>query len=304
MGWFLLTTNNGPLVSVILPSYNHAKYVEKAILSIVYQTYPNIELIVIDDGSTDGSADVIEKLQKQYEFIFIRQENRGVYQAITRGLDVASGDYISPFSSDDIYCEDKISILVKLLESNPRAAVSYGRISLIDETGRQTKEIIEPYRSGRIFAGLLRGDYFINGLSALVRKDVYIDAREGGYYVDDLPIWLSIAEKHEFVFVNKVLAFHRRHHNHLTGNLLEVINSEALILERYKEAVGYSDALKRWNLRWFYGCSIRYKIRSVRYLASSFSLRNFGEVRLYWGLVRLILFWPGRIGIKQKGSNK
>lgn len=288
----MLIMSNSPLVSVILPSYNHVKYVEQAILSVVNQTYSNIELIVIDDGSSDGSADLIEKLQTQYKFLFIKQENRGVYQTISRALVLANGTYISPFSSDDVYCPDKIETLVDLLEQHPEAAVAYGRIALMDEMGRQTKEIVEPYRSGNIFINLLRGDFFINGLAALVRKEAYVSARTKETYVDDFPIWLSIADQHPFIYCKKRLALYRRHVNHTSGNLLKMINSEAAIVECYKDRSEYLGAIKRWHQKWFFNCSKSYKKKALLHLLHSISIRNFFDVRLYFGLIRLVFYWP------------
>lgn len=283
--------NNYPRVSVILPSYNHAEYVEQAILSVISQSYPNVELIVIDDGSNDGSAELIFKLQQIHKFKFIAQENKGVYETISHALDMSTGKYISPFSSDDIYCKDKLHTLVAMLEQCPEAAVAYGRIALINSLGEQTKEIFEPYQSGNIFQSLLRGDFFINGLAALVRKDIYVSARNNASYVDDLPIWLSIAENYQFLYCNKVLAFYRRHENHLSGNLVKMLESEAAIIGHYSDRSGYGSAIKRWNLKWFYSCAASDKKRAIKYLFSSLNIENVCTIKFYWGLIRLAIFW-------------
>lgn len=291
MEWFLLRMDNIPLVTVILPSYNHAQYVRQAIFSVLNQTYSNIELIVIDDGSSDNSVAIIENLKKQHDFIFIKQDNCGVYQTISRALNLARGKYISPFSSDDIYCEDKIESLVGLLEEHPEAAVAYGKIILIDNLGQKVKSINEPYRSGYILKNLLCGDFFINGLAALVRKEIYVNARSSVSYIDDLPIWLSIAEKYQYLYCDKYLAQYRRHTNHLSGDLLKMINSELSILDKYKGNTFYADAMKCWNLRWFYNCSSMDKRLAIHYLSSAWSLKIFFNFKFYLGLLKLLGFW-------------
>lgn len=287
--------NNTPLVSVILPSYNHEKYIEAAILSVVNQTYKNIELIVIDDGSSDDSGSVISALQEKYKFTFVAQENRGVARTVERALTLANGKYVSPFSSDDVYLPVKIEKLVNLLERSPEAAVAYGRIELIDAAGRRLKEIREPYRSGNIYRNLIRGDFYINGLAALVRRNVYAAALTKDTYVDDLPLWLKIAKTEKFVYCDEVLAQYRRHDNHLSGDLLKMIEGEARVLATHKASPEYREAMKRWNLKWFYSCSLREKGLAARtFLPAAISLENLFSPKLWWGLVRLALLWKRR----------
>lgn len=284
--------NDSPLVSVILPSYNHSKYVKQAILSVVNQSYPHIQLIVIDDGSTDDSVNIITLLQKEYNFVFITQSNCGVVNTIRRGLGLATGRYISPFSSDDLYEHFKIERLVELLEGHPDVAVAYGRIGLIDSCGNSIKEIVEPYRSGNIYRNLLRGDFSINGLAALVRKEIYVSAFQHDSYVDDLPVWLQIAKNNKYIFCKEILAQYRRHDNHLSGNLLKMLQSEEEILLSHKDRPEYAEAIKRWNLRWFYNCTICHKKLAVqKYLVKAISTETLIDPRLYWGLVRLAFFW-------------
>lgn len=283
---------NTPLVSVILPSYNHAKYIEAAILSVANQTYKNIELIVIDDGSSDDSGRVISALQERFKFRFIEQENRGVAKTIERALTLASGKYVSPFSSDDVYLPTKLEKLVGLLEEHPQSAVAYGRIELIDAAGRRIKEIREPYRSGNVYRNLIRGDFYINGLAALVRRDIYSAALTMNTYVDDLPIWLKIARTEGFIYCDEVLAQYRRHDNHLSGDLMKMIEGEARVLASHKDSPEYNAALKRWNLKWFYSCSLGEKrLAAKKYLPAAISLENLLSPKLWWGLVRLALFW-------------
>lgn len=109
------------LVSVIIPSYNHEKYITEAVLSVIHQTYPHIEIILIDDGSKDKTADIAEQILRENKrpYQLIRQENQGSHQAINIGLSLAHGDFLTILNSDDYYHLDRISILLNaLLEKN------------------------------------------------------------------------------------------------------------------------------------------------------------------------------------------
>ena len=96
--------NNCPLVSIIVPCYNHEKYITECIGSIMNQTFRNFELTVIDDGSKDQSFEVLKSLQKKYEFNLIHQENRGISATLNRGIkEFSRGKYISFCASDDFW---------------------------------------------------------------------------------------------------------------------------------------------------------------------------------------------------------
>ncbi len=122
-----------PLVSVVLPAYNHARYVAEAIASVTAQTYPHIELIIIDDGSTDGTATVIANCVASVSVPvrFIARENRGAPATLNEGAALAQGQYLSFLNSDDYYAPDRISTLVKEVAD---AGVRWG-FSLVSPVG-------------------------------------------------------------------------------------------------------------------------------------------------------------------------
>ena len=93
--------DKNPLVTIVIPSYNHADFIERAIESVFNQTYKNIEVILIDDGSTDSTKTRVEKLQKKFSFQAIFQENIGLSATLNKLIDMASGEYISVCSSDE-----------------------------------------------------------------------------------------------------------------------------------------------------------------------------------------------------------
>lgn len=125
-----------PLVSVIIPAYNHENYVRDAIQSVIDQDYPNIEIIVLDDGSTDGTADVAKGVlsQCQRRCRFMQQENRGAHAAINTGIGLAQGDYISILNSDDLYHATRLSRLVKVARIR-NAAFLFSKVRHIGADG-------------------------------------------------------------------------------------------------------------------------------------------------------------------------
>ena len=113
-----------PLVSIITPCYNGEKYICNFLDSVLLQTYPSIELILIDDGSTDETKSIIESKkcsfeEKGYKLVYLYQENRGQAAAVNLGLKIFNGEFLMWVDSDDILYEDNISKKVQFLEGNP-----------------------------------------------------------------------------------------------------------------------------------------------------------------------------------------
>jgi len=131
-----------PLISVIIPSYNHENYVQEAIRSVIDQTYQNIELIVIDDGSKDNTFQKIKEMESQCQKRFARfsyqtQENQGTCTTLNRLLVQANGKYIALIASDDKYTPNALSDLINVLEANPAVGLAVGKNLIMDSTGKQ-----------------------------------------------------------------------------------------------------------------------------------------------------------------------
>lgn len=285
-----MNNNDTPLVSVLLPSYNHEGYVEEAILSVINQTYSNIQLIVVDDGSTDRSPDIISSLQDLYGFECYYQSNQGLISTLNTLGEKAKGKYISLFSSDDVYHENKIDVLVKYLENNPEYSMVYSKIALMDSDSNIFKYIDEDYKEGDVFFSLLCGGFFINGLSALVKKEVYEKYTRDDSYIDDFQFWLKIAKSEKIGFLNQVTAYYRKHNNHLSSNLVKMQNAEREILEKYSYEEGYEYALNEWNVRWMSSLASENRALAIKtYLPKLISLRNLINIRFYKALARVVI---------------
>ena len=125
-----------PLVSVIIASYNHAPYIEASINSVLAQTYPHIELLVIDDGSSDDSVERIRRLQHNHGFDVRVQKNQGLAATLNDAIARAGGCLIAPLGSDDIMLPDRIAKQVAYMTGKPQVGICAGNIQEIDEHGR------------------------------------------------------------------------------------------------------------------------------------------------------------------------
>lgn len=131
-----------PLISVIIPSYNHEKYVQETIRSVIDQTYQNIELIMIDDGSKDATFQKIEEMKTECEkrfvrFVYQKQENQGTCTTLNRLISLAKGEYVAWIASDDRYTPNALSDLIEVLEDNPDVALAVGKNLIMDSEGKQ-----------------------------------------------------------------------------------------------------------------------------------------------------------------------
>lgn len=123
-----------PLVSVIIPSFNHEKYIEEAVDSVLSQSYRNIELIVVDDGSTDGSLQRLQRYSSRNILLF-PQENQGAHEAINKGLEMSQGEYLCILNSDDVYFPDRIEYLVDTVRAGNHKFV-FTDLQMIDSCSK------------------------------------------------------------------------------------------------------------------------------------------------------------------------
>lgn len=204
-----------PLVSVIVACYNHQKYIEECLLSIFKQSYDNIEIIVIDDGSKDNSSYIVERLRREYDFYYESQNNMGFSRTLNKAIGIARGKYVSYIGSDDIMESDKTKIQVDFLEKRPEISVCGGNVISIDSQGRELpNQKFPPYRElgfEDIFLGLKPG---IVAPTVMFRRETLL--KEGGYDPDipleDMYMWLKLTSRGYIIAgLDKVLLRYRKH---------------------------------------------------------------------------------------------
>lgn len=208
-----------PLVTVIIASYNHARYIEASINSVINQTYKNIELLVVDDGSKDESPAVLKRLQEQHGFDLRFQANQGLARTLNDAIARARGDLIVPFGSDDIMMPHRIATQVEYMEGKPEVGICSANIETIDQNGnvmgaREQRNRNLPFRR------LDFDDLFLDrkpgpmAATLMLRREAL--EKVGGFNADirleDVYIELSIARAGYFIDVlGEVLAQYRDH---------------------------------------------------------------------------------------------
>nr|HET7858517.1 glycosyltransferase family A protein [Caldimonas sp.] len=125
-----------PRVTAVLVCWNHVRFVRAAVESVLRQTYPNIQLIVFDNGSTDGSRRELESLRDAHGFTLVVQDNVGLVRALNRGLAMAEGEFIAPLATDDVWLPHKTALQVDYLLAHPDVELVAGQIESIDAEGR------------------------------------------------------------------------------------------------------------------------------------------------------------------------
>lgn len=254
---------NRPLVSVILPNYNHAPYLDQRIQSILNQTYPNFELIILDDKSTDNSVEVINKYKDhpRVSTIVLNETNSGsTFIQWDRGLDLAKGDIVWIAESDD-YCDPEfLETCVEEFQKTKDCVVAYCTSEYVDaennDLGTYNPYKKEVYRMNGldfIKQRMYYGCTIWNASSAIFRKDVAlgVDKQYEDYKAcGDKLFWLEMAEKGSVVHVNRVMNYFRQHLNKVSPK--RFLDGTSLKEERkiflYQVGKGYITGIKRYYI--------------------------------------------------------
>lgn len=212
-----MSEHQQPLVSVCIPSYNYEKYIGEAIDSVIQQSYPHWEIIVVDDASSDSSVEILTAYQRQYpdRFRFVASEiNRGIGNTLNHCISLAKGDYIAYLGADDRMLPERLRVQVDYLENHPAVGAVCSDVHPIDKDGQRLLGSL-PF-STPVFdlrLQLLQGN-FLNAPSALVRR--YVFEHVGLIspvlqYVQDFDHWLRLLEQYELVRLDEKLTEYRIH---------------------------------------------------------------------------------------------
>lgn len=262
--------NFHPKVSIIIPAYNAEKYIDEAINSALNQTYDNIEIIVVDDGSTDSTKNKVKKYKNK--LTYYKKTNGGVSSALNYGIKKMHGDYFAWLSHDDLMAPTHIENLVEWVSyEEHRQDIPFASFRLVDEHGFL---LLNPTIDAQIFCSdfklsytknelsLLQGE--INGGSVLIPKRAFTEC---GYFDEKLRIsqerdfWSRLIQKYHFINIPFDTSYVRTHREQVTNTNpdvlketnsknLEIINNfpQKRMVELFGNEVAFYENLRRFNL--------------------------------------------------------
>ena len=251
------------LVSIICICWNHEKYIEQCLNSILAQTYTNFEIIFIDNHSSDNSFELATKVLKDSSNHYLlnkRTTNFGISNNLNFALNLWKGKYIMTISTDDWLPNNSLEIKVNYLENNPEFALVSSNGYIYNEKINETRTYIEKRaKTGYIFKELLKNN-FIFPIGVLIKLSVI---KEVGLYdennpIEDWSMWLKIAKNHQIGFTPEKLAYYRKHSNNFSANFKIMKEYEIALLNKYNK---YPDAqIGKFNARtrYWYLVSLRY----------------------------------------------
>jgi len=224
-----------PLVSVIIPSYNHERYVAESIESVLRQDFDDFELIIVDDASTDTSRQIIQKYAAKDPRIrvILHEANSGISKTMNDGIAAAKGKFIAGTASDDVWAKDKLTKQLAVTASNENLIVwSEGEVIDLEGSpvGKSFSEFhgnVSKKKSGDLFQELVKGNY-IFGTTLLYKKTNLGEIRydENLTYLNDSKFVLDLARKHDFYYIAEPLAKYRLHDSNI------LIGSSSQVMKR------------------------------------------------------------------------
>jgi glycosyltransferase involved in cell wall biosynthesis len=231
-------------VSVVIPLHNGVATLERTLESVCAQTWRTLDIIVVDDGSTDGSGALVEALAARDPRVrLVRQANAGVAAARNRGAKAAKSDWLAFVDADDLWAPEKIALQMQAMrQGGDRVGLVYTWAALIDEQDRIYSLDQRPDFEGAVFADLCRGNIVGNGSSTLMRREAF--ERAGGYDpalraqgaqgCEDLQIYLRIAEHYEFLVVKRFLTGYRVTRGNMSSDAARMLRSCELVLGEFR----------------------------------------------------------------------
>lgn len=270
---------NQPLVSVVIPCYNHERFVQDCIQSVIDQTYENIELIIIDDGSKDNSVEKIQEMRlecgKRFSrFEFRHRPNKGLSETLNESLGWCQGKYYSVLASDDQMIDKKTELQVIYLEKNKDCIACFGGYQLIDESNiviGHSKKNEKSYSFNEIF--LHKHDLPAPTQMLLLSKLKEIGGYRNGIIIEDWYMWLKLAKVGKLHYISEYLAVYRNHSENISKKIEIMHLGRNQILNMYSNEKLYKMARK--EIFWIYMAELKNNSFSEFILKFSiFSFKN------------------------------
>ncbi len=225
-----------PLVSVVTATWNAADYLREAIESALAQTYRPLEIVVVDDGSTDHTAEVCASFGERVRYIYQPKDDKRGALAHARAFRAARGEYLAGLDQDDRWLPEKIARQVAIMQAQPETGAVFTRFRVIDDTGRDKgpSDMIGP--SGDVFHTLLRGNRYCYS-SGLYRRAVIdvVGHHDTEVGIGDWDLWLRIARCYPVVMLDELLTEYRVHEQNYSVDRRRMALCTRRVLERYRD---------------------------------------------------------------------
>lgn len=224
-------------VSVIIPTYNRSELLKKAVKSLESQSHQNIEIIIIDDFSTDDTAEVVEKMEDD-RIIYLKHEiNKGGSEARNTGIKRATGRFIGFLDSDDQWLPNKLEKQLQLFADQPDVGVIYTGVQVVNEKNQPTRKIVPACR-GDILPKLFESNCIDTTSSVLVKREVLeqVEGFDAGLpSCQDWDLYIRLAQVTKFDFVKEsMVLFYHHSGERITTNKKSVLNGHLSIFEKYR----------------------------------------------------------------------
>jgi glycosyltransferase involved in cell wall biosynthesis len=231
-------------VSVIIPTYNRAQSIGRSVDSVLKQSYQDFEIIVVDDGSTDNTRDILFSFGNHIKCI--RQDNKGPSTARNVGINASKGEYVAFLDSDDYFMKSNLETKISFLQSNPQIGWVYSDWAYVDDEDNDIEKGSSKFRysekklNGNIFEELLKSRNFISPCTVVVRKSILEDI---GHFDPLIPsqeeydLWLRISLKYPVYYVDKVLVAVTLHPASLSKNSTKWAQGNSIIADKLKDLI-------------------------------------------------------------------
>ncbi|MBZ1350112.1 glycosyltransferase [Alcaligenaceae bacterium LF4-65] len=288
-----------PVISVLMPCFNGARWIAESIDSVLNQTLTAFELIIVDGGSSDGSIDIIKRyIERDSRIILLERPGLGLSASLNLGIETARGEWIARLDADDLSEPQRLALQLDASIQNPRLVFLGSGLTEIDECSTTGKSFLYPEQSSRLLNNLLRFKRFPPHSSAFYRTSIVKKA--GGYRTEikraeDLDLWLRLSELGELGSVPQCLVRYRKHANQTSnfeGGTPQVIDARVAMVGYWLRRNGVSDASRfehpQYQLfRAF--VTKKYAKYFQRHLERDRLTSRFTNKRTKWGLLWLLV---------------
>jgi glycosyltransferase involved in cell wall biosynthesis len=253
-----------PLVSIVTPSYNQSRFIEATILSVLDQDYPNLEYLIVDGGSQDGSLEIIQRYGERLSW-WVSEPDQGQTDAINKGFAHAKGDIYAWLNSDDTYQPGAVSEAVDFLQTHPRVGMVYGDANFIDLAGRVTGKFNAQQTS---YQRLRRGGVYIPQQAAFWRANLWHQVAPldpSFFFAMDYDLWVRLAQITEIRYTPRLWANFRLHKQGKTISADDRCWPEMLRVHRRDGGSWFSIIYVRYFLRRLLAPLIHWQRRRLYY---------------------------------------